>query len=49
LQVAAGEPYLEKEYFSSLYRSADRTTVPNRRVLTERDKVGLRFIFQRLK
>jgi two-component system nitrate/nitrite response regulator NarL len=45
-QVAAGEPYLEKEYLGSLYRSADRTKAQNRALLTERDKVVLRFIFQ---
>src|SRR6266852_652800 len=44
-QAAAGEPYLEREYFGSLYRSADRTRAQNRPVLTERDKVVLRFIF----
>src|SRR5258708_31768954 len=47
-QVAAGEPYLEKEYFGSVYRSADRTRPQNRPVLTDRDKVELRFIFQGL-
>jgi len=47
-QVAAGEVYLEPEYFTSLYRSVDRTKTPNRPVLTERDKVVLRYIFQGL-
>jgi two-component system nitrate/nitrite response regulator NarL len=47
-QVAAGEAYLEHEYFTSLYRSVDRTTAKNRPLLTERDKVVLRFIFQGL-
>jgi two-component system nitrate/nitrite response regulator NarL len=47
-QVAAGEVYLEEEYFASLYRSVDRTKAPKRRLLTERDKVVLRFIFQGL-
>ncbi|MGH9645696.1 MAG: response regulator [Bryobacteraceae bacterium] len=45
-QVAAGEPYLEQEYLGSLYRSADRTKAQNRPLLTQRDKVVLRFIFQ---
>ena len=45
-QVAGGEPYLEKEYLASLYRSADRTKAQNRPLLTQRDKVVLRFIFQ---
>ena len=47
-QVAAGEVYLEQEYFKPLYRSADRTKTQNRARLTERDKVVLRFIFQGL-
>jgi two-component system nitrate/nitrite response regulator NarL len=47
-QVAAGEVYLEREYFTSLYRSVDRTKAQNRPLLTERDKVVLRFIFQGL-
>jgi two-component system nitrate/nitrite response regulator NarL len=46
--VAAGKVYLEQEYFTSLYRSVDRTKAQNRRLLTERDKVVLRFIFQGL-
>ena len=47
-QVAAGEVYLEKEYLTPLYRSADRTKTQDRPRLTERDKVVLRFIFQGL-
>jgi two-component system nitrate/nitrite response regulator NarL len=47
-QVAAGEVYLEKEYLTPLYRSADRTKVEDRPRLTERDKAILRFIFQGL-
>jgi two-component system, NarL family, nitrate/nitrite response regulator NarL len=47
-QIAAGEVYLEPEYFNSLYRSVDRTKVKRRATLTERDKVVLRFIFQGL-
>ena len=47
-QVAAGGVYLEQEYFTSLYRSADRTRTQSRPLLTERDKVVLRYIFQGL-
>jgi two-component system nitrate/nitrite response regulator NarL len=47
-QVAAGDVYLEREYFTSLYRSVDRTKASARALLTERDKVVLRFIFQGL-
>lgn len=47
-QVASGEVYLEKEYFTALYRAVDRTRTPSRPVLTERDKIVLRFIFQGL-
>jgi two-component system nitrate/nitrite response regulator NarL len=47
-QIAAGEVYLEQEYFAPLYRSVDRTKAHNRARLTERDKVVLRFIFQGL-
>jgi two-component system nitrate/nitrite response regulator NarL len=47
-QIAAGEVYLEPEYASSLYRSVDRTKAQRRPLLTERDKVVLRFIFQGL-
>jgi two-component system nitrate/nitrite response regulator NarL len=46
--VAGGEVYLEQEYFTSLYRSVDRTKTQSRPLLTERDKVVLRFIFQGL-
>ena len=46
--VATGEVYLEPEYFTPLYRSVDRTKPQKRRLLTERDKVVLRFIFQGL-
>jgi two-component system, NarL family, nitrate/nitrite response regulator NarL len=42
-QVAAGEVYLEQQYFASLYRSVDRTRT-RRPQLTERDKVVMRFI-----
>jgi len=45
-QVAAGEVYLEKEYFDALYRSVDRSKQPTQPRLTDRDKVVLRFIFQ---
>jgi two-component system nitrate/nitrite response regulator NarL len=47
-QIAVGDVYLEPEYFSSLYRSVDRTKSQKRPALTERDKVVLRFIFQGL-
>jgi two-component system, NarL family, nitrate/nitrite response regulator NarL len=47
-QIAAGEVYLEPEYFNSLYRSVDRTKAKKRATLTERDKLVLRFIFQGL-
>jgi two-component system, NarL family, nitrate/nitrite response regulator NarL len=46
-QVAAGEVYLEQQYFASLYRSVDRTKA-RRPQLTERDKIVMRFIFQGL-
>jgi two-component system nitrate/nitrite response regulator NarL len=47
-QIAAGEIYLEQEYFASLYRSVGRPKTHNRPLLTERDKLVLRFIFQGL-
>ncbi len=47
-QIAAGEVYLEPEYHDSLYRSVDHTKRQRRLLLTERDKVVLRFIFQGL-
>ena len=47
-KVAAGEVYLEQAYFTSLYRSAGRIKAQNRPLLTDRDKVVLRFIFQGL-
>lgn len=47
-QVADGEVYLEPEYFTALYRSVDRSKAQNRPLLTERDKVVLRYIFQGL-
>jgi two-component system nitrate/nitrite response regulator NarL len=47
-EVAGGEVYLEKEYLTALYRSADRTKTQDRPRLTERDKIVLRFIFQGL-
>jgi two-component system nitrate/nitrite response regulator NarL len=47
-QVAAGKIHLEQEYGASLSRSVDRTKTQNRPLLTERDKVVLRFIFQGL-
>jgi len=47
-QAAAGEVYLEPEYFTTLHRSVDRSRSSGRPVLTERDKLVLRFIFQGL-
>ena len=46
--IAAGQVYLEQEYFSWLYRSVDRTKPKTRPTLTERDKVVLRLIFRGL-
>ena len=47
-QIAVGEVFLENEYLGALYRSVDRSKSQQRRTLTERDKVVLRFIFQGL-
>ena len=47
-RVAAGEVYLEQEYFASIYRSVGPTKAQSRASLTDRDKVVLRFIFQGL-
>ncbi len=47
-EVAAGQVYLEKEYMTALYRSADRSRSPDPPRLTERDKIVLRLIFQGL-
>ena len=47
-RVASGEAYLEKEYLTPLMRASDRTRIPGRPALTERDKIVLRFVFQGL-
>ncbi len=47
-QVAAGEVCLEKTYLAPLFKSVDRTQVPGRPKLTERDKTVLRFVLQGL-
>jgi two-component system, NarL family, nitrate/nitrite response regulator NarL len=47
-QVAAGQPYLETEYLSSLFRAMDRTRAPQRPSLTSRDQTLLRFILEGL-
>lgn len=45
-RVAAGEPYLEKEYLGALFQTVDSTQPVKRGKLTERDKMVLRFVFQ---
>ena len=47
-QIAAGEVYLEQQYVAPLCRSADRTRTQDWPLLTDRDKVVLRHIFQGL-
>jgi two-component system, NarL family, nitrate/nitrite response regulator NarL len=47
-QVAAGQPCLETEYLSSLFRAMDRTRAPQRPSLTSRDQTLLRFILEGL-
>jgi DNA-binding NarL/FixJ family response regulator len=47
-QVAAGQPCLETEYLSSLFRAMDRTKGPERPSLTSRDQTLLRFILEGL-
>jgi two-component system nitrate/nitrite response regulator NarL len=47
-QIAAGEVSIEKTYLAPLFRSMDRTHVPGRPKLTERDKTVLRLILQGL-
>ena len=47
-QIAAGEVSLEKAYLAPLFRSLDRTPVPGRAKLSERDKTVLRLILQGL-
>jgi DNA-binding NarL/FixJ family response regulator len=47
-QVAVGEPCLETEYLSSLFRAMDRTQGPQRPNLSSRDQTLLRFILEGL-
>ena len=47
-KVACGQVCLENAYLGPLFRSVDRTKIPNRPQLTERDKTILRLIFQGL-
>jgi two-component system, NarL family, nitrate/nitrite response regulator NarL len=47
-QVAAGQPCLETEYLSSLFRAMDRTRAPQRPSLTSRDQTLLSFILEGL-
>jgi two-component system, NarL family, nitrate/nitrite response regulator NarL len=47
-RVAAGEVYLEQDYLASIYRSVGPSKAQHRPLLTDRDKVVLRFIFQGL-
>jgi len=47
-QVASGQPCLETEYLTSLFRSMDRTRGPERPTLTSRDQTLLRFVLEGL-
>lgn len=47
-QVAGGQPCLETEYLSSLFRAMDRTRGPVKPALTSRDQTLLRFILEGL-
>ncbi len=47
-QVANGEVWLEKAYLGPLFRTVDRTRMPKRPSLTERDKTVLRYLLQGL-
>lgn len=47
-QVAAGQPCLETEYLTSLFKAVDRTQAPQRPSLTNRDQTLLRFILEGL-
>jgi len=47
-QVAAGQPCLETEYLSSLFRAMDKTRGPERASLTGRDQTLLRSILEGL-
>ena len=47
-QVAAGEPWLEKNYLGSLFRTMDRTRESKGPNLTGRDRTVMRFLLQGL-
>jgi two-component system nitrate/nitrite response regulator NarL len=47
-QVAAGEPWLEKNYLGSLFRTVDRTRESKGPNLTGRDRTVMRFLLQGL-
>ena len=47
-QVAAGQPCLETEYLSSIFRAMDKTRGSQRPTLTSRDQTLLRFILEGL-
>ena len=47
-QVATGDVWLEKAYLGPLFRTVDRTRMPKRPTLTERDRAVLRFLLQGL-
>jgi two-component system, NarL family, nitrate/nitrite response regulator NarL len=47
-QVAAGEPWLEKSYLGSLFRSVDRTREQKGPHLTGRDKTVMRYLLEGL-
>lgn len=47
-QVAGGEAWLEKAYLGPLFRTVDRTRLPKRPTLTERDRTVLRYLLSGL-
>lgn len=47
-QVAAGEPWLEKNYLGTLFRTVDRTKESKRPNLTGRDRTVMRYLLQGL-
>jgi two-component system nitrate/nitrite response regulator NarL len=47
-QVAGGEAWLEKAYLGPLFRTVDRTRLPKRAALTERDRTVLRYLLSGL-
>jgi two-component system nitrate/nitrite response regulator NarL len=47
-QVAAGEPWLEKNYLGSLFRTVDRSREAKGPNLTGRDRTVMRFLLQGL-